>query len=273
MDESFFDEEQRKIQKLLNQAKKRELAQKYGARFSENFAIPPEIESQWLDNIEEYERQFKDARQVTVREFLGGPIFKPFEEIQPKHVESELDTALEFLSLNSIEVDCLAEVTSEDLYRFVTTELMDHEMDDIRVGGFTCHFTYEEFHPNDKYDAKTSAEDFLLNLFEREEDFLKVSFAKDELCDSSGKQITQEQIWNIIHAFYGRYALFTSRAFDCTDCTLAGEYATVRFKGEWTGLRSGSMESVTYKGGFDFRLKRSPYGSYDIIQACLPGFD
>src|SRR3990172_2830920 len=93
-----MDEEQRKIQKLLNQAKKRELAQKYGARFSENSEIPPEVESQWLDNIEEYERQFEDARRGKVREFRGGPMFKPFEEIQPEQVESELDKVLEFLS-------------------------------------------------------------------------------------------------------------------------------------------------------------------------------
>lgn len=268
-----MDEEQRKIQKLLNQAKKRELAQKYGARFSENSEIPPEVESQWLDNIEEYERQFEDARRVKVREFLGGPMFKPFEEIQPEQVESELDKVLEFLSLNSIEVDCLAEVTAEDLYQFVTTELMDHEMDDIRISGFTCHFIYEEFHPNDKYDAKHSAEDFLLNLFGRDTEFLKYNLANEELSDPSGRGITQGEMWSLIRAFYDRYSLFTNRTFDCTDCTVEGEYATVIFQGEWTGLVSGSMESVTLKGGFNLRLKKSPYGGYDIIQVSLPGFD
>jgi len=146
-------------------------------------------------------------------------------------------------------------------------------MDDIRISGFTCHFIYEEFHPNDKYDAKHSAEDFLLNLFGRDTEFLKYNLANEELSDPSGRGITQGEMWSLIRAFYDRYSLFTNRTFDCTDCTVEGEYATVIFQGEWTGLVSGSMESVTLKGGFNLRLKKSPYGGYDIIQVSLPGFD
>lgn len=273
MDESFNDEEQRRIQKTLNQAKKREIAEKYGARFSEESDLDPEIESKWLTGIEEYERQYKNARRVSVREFLGRPKFKPFEEIPTELVDVELDSVLELLSLNNIVVDCLAEVTNEDLYRFVTTELMDHEIDDIRVEGMRCHFIYEEFHPNDKYDAKQCAEDFLWNLFGRHTDFLKHNVANEELSDKSGRRITQEEMWTLIRSFHGRYALFTDHTVDCVDCTLEGEYATARFRGEWSGLKSGSMETVTYKGDFDFRLKKSLYGGYDVIRVCFPGFD
>src|SRR3972149_8494041 len=79
MDE-LFDEEQRKIQKSLNQARKRELAEKYGARFSEESDLDPDIESKWLDSIEAYERQYKDSRRVSVRGFVGRPPFQPLGE-------------------------------------------------------------------------------------------------------------------------------------------------------------------------------------------------
>jgi hypothetical protein len=272
MDE-VFDEEQRKIQKSLNQAKKREMAEKYGAHFSEESDLDPEIESQWLNNIEEYERQYENSRRVSVREFLGSPRFKSFEEIPPEKVDSEVKSLLELLDLHNIVVDCLAEVSSEDLYRFVTTELMEHEIDDIRIEGMKCHFIYEEFHPNDKADAKQCVEEFLWSLFGRHTDFLKHNVANEELCDSSGRRITREEMWNLIRAFHERYALFTDHAVDCVECTLEGNYASVRMKGEWSGLKSGSMESVTYKGDFDFRLKKSPYGGYEILRSMFPGFN
>jgi len=38
------------------------------------------------------------------------------------------------------------------IYKFITEELFDHEMDDIMLPGFVHHFIYEEFHPNHEYD-------------------------------------------------------------------------------------------------------------------------
>jgi len=272
MDE-LFDEEEQKIQKSLNQARKRELAEKYGARFSEESDLDPDIESKWLDSIEAYERQYKDSRRVSVREFVGSPQFKPLGEVPSEELDSELKNILELLELNNIVVDCIAEVSAEDLYLFVTTELMDHEIDDIRIEGMKCHFIYEEFHPNDKYDAQQCAEEFLLHLFARRPNFLRHIIGNEEVSELSGRRITQEGLWKLIHGFYDRYALFTNHTIDCVGCTLEGDLAMVTLRGEWTGLRSGSAESVTYKGDFEFRLKKSPYGGYDILRVTFPGFD
>src|SRR3989304_5174624 len=98
MDESLFNEEQERIQKALNEAKKRELQEKYGAQFSEDrSALPPDIESQWLNHIEEFERQFEHAGRVTLQKFLGNPTFTPLAEIPPDRLESEHRYAFGFL--------------------------------------------------------------------------------------------------------------------------------------------------------------------------------
>lgn len=156
MDESFFDEEQRRIQKALNQAKRRELEKKYGAHFSEGESkAPPHIESEWLNYIEEFERQFENAKRTKIQEFLGFPTFKPIDDIPRERLEAELNSVEEFLSLHDISVDCLADVSDEDFYRFLTTELIDEEIDDISIEGMQHCFIYEEFHPNDEHDTKT----------------------------------------------------------------------------------------------------------------------
>lgn len=240
MNDAYFDEERRRIDKALNEAKKRELEVKYGAQFSEGDSLtPPEIESQWLHYIEEFERQFEHSRRITVREFVGNPRFLPLEEIPPERLETELDNVLEFLSLHHTSVDCLADVSNEELYRFITTELIDEEIDDIKIEGMRHCFIYEEFHPNDQYEAKNTADHFFWDLFERHEEYVVRGFAEDEVYDPLGRRIPREAMEVLIRSFYGRYAVFTSHTFECVGCSLEGEYATVILEGEWSGLIAG----------------------------------
>jgi hypothetical protein len=273
MDEPFSDEEQEGIQKALNLAKKRELQQKYGAHFSEDKSkLPPEVESQWLNYIEEFERQFEHAGRVTLREYLGSPTFIPLGKIRPDRLESELGNVMEFLSLHDIVVDCLDDVSNGELYRFVTTELLDEEIDDIRIEGMRHCFVYEEFHPNDEYDAKMFAEHFLEDLFDRHEEYALNGLAENEVYDPAGRLITREEMADLIRSFHARYAAFTNHTSECAGCSLDGEYATVTFQTEWSGLRAGSMESVSLKGVSELGMKKSPYGGYDVVRASIPGF-
>lgn len=273
MDESLFEEEQDRIEKSLNEAKRRELEEKYGAHFSRDESnLPPKVESDWLDYVMEFERQFENAKQIVILEVLGFPTFKTLDEIPPERLESELDSVLELLSEHNISLDCLAEVSDQDLYRFITTELVYEEIDDMKIDGMRHCFIYEEFHPNDEYDAKRAAEDFVQDLFERHEEFLVTNLSKDEMYDPQGHRITQEAAIDLIRSFYRRFAAFTSHKFECIGCTLEGDYVNASLQGEWLGLVAESMVPVSHKGVCELRMKKSEFGGYDVIQALIPGF-
>lgn len=273
MDESFLDEEQHRIQKALNEAKRREIEEKYGAQFSDDQSkLPPEVESQWLNHIEEFERQFENAKRISIRELLGSPTFRSVDEIPPEKLEAEVERVLDLLSRIDVAVDCLADVSDEDLYRFLTTELINEKIDDIKIEGMKHCFIYEEFHPNDEYDAKSSADQFLWNLFGRHEEHVAQAFAEDEMYDQLGRRITRAEMQNIIRSFYDSYAAFTSNKFECIGCSLEGEYALVTLQGEWAGLKAESLESVSHRGECLLKMKKSPYGGYDLIQVNIPGF-
>lgn len=266
----LFGNQERKIQEALNQAKRLELQQKYGARFPEGSALPPEVEEQWLNNIEEFERQYEHSREITVREFLGNPTFPALEDLPPGNLEEELASALDFLAHNDIAVDCLAEVSNEDLYRFVTVELMQADINDVRIPGMTHHFIYEEFHPNDELDAKSSAEHFLAGLFARDEQRIMETFPREDGDPSTAA--VRRCLKSDIQLFYSRFAAFPHHEFDCTDCRLDGDYATVNLQIRWVGLLSGSLQEVSYDGNCEIRLTKSPYGLYDALQARFRGF-
>jgi hypothetical protein len=274
MEDRSFDREQARIQWALNEAKKQELAQKYGAQFgTAGSHLPPEVESRWLNYVEEFERQFENARRVTVREFVGNPVFKPVSEVPSEHLSSEIESILEFLSLSSIVVDFLCDVAEAEAYRFLTIELMDTETDDVRIEGMNHHFTYEEFHPNDEYDAKMFAEGFLLDLFHRDVDYALKSVAQSELYNANGTPTTVEQMKNEITSFLNHYAAFVSWNFEPVECVVEGDYATVKMQTAWNGLRAGTMESISISGTSTLRMKRNPYGGFDVIQANIAGWN
>lgn len=273
MNDSFFDQEEARIQQALNEAKKREIEERFGARFSdEQSAIPPDVELQWLNYIEEFERQFENAKRITVREYLGFPMFSPLDEIACEELSAALNGVLELLLQNDLIVDCLAEVSDNELYRFITTELVNEEIDDMRIPGMRTVFIYEEYHPNDEYDAKSEAERFLWDLFERHEDFVIESFARDGIFDPSGNQAGIEGIRTLIGAFYRRHAAFTFQKFERCTCALDGQDATVRLEGEWSGVLADSMAPVSHKGVAELRMKKSLYGGYDVVKVSIPGF-
>jgi hypothetical protein len=274
MEEPISEDSNQRIQRALNEAKKRELAERYGAHFSEGSPeLPQDIESRWLEDIEEFERHFENAPRCSVRQLLDFPEFKPLDQIPAGQLEQELDKALDLLTRHNVVVDCLAAVSDEDLYRFITAELLDQEVDNMKMEGWNTCFIYEDFHPNDEYDARSMAEHFLWDLFERNEEQVLNDFSKVELCSSTGRPIGQKAMQDIVRTFYATYAAFTTHKFECDGCKLEGRYATVTGHVGWTGLRGSSMEAASYEGRGTLKMKKSPYGGFDIVQAIIPGFD
>jgi hypothetical protein len=151
---SSGDDLPERAQRIVNELKRKELEERYGAVFSSPDAseIPSEVEAQWLEHIDEFERQFENAAQVLLREFIGSPSVRPLADIPPSEVVAELDALLDLLGENEVVVDFPDEVDDAEAYRFITEELLDEEIDDIRVPGMVLHFMYSEFHPGEDED-------------------------------------------------------------------------------------------------------------------------
>ncbi len=140
-------ESQDTVQEMLNDVKRTELQERYGMQFHRvgNSKAPPEIEAQWLDHVEEFERQFETAEEIPLRQFVGFPETAPIESLAPDAIEDALETLLEHLAKHEVFVDFPDEVEAPEAYRFITEELLDEHVIDIRIPGMRCRFLYEEF--------------------------------------------------------------------------------------------------------------------------------
>ena len=267
------DDFQDRIQRTLNEYKQEELAEKYGAQFSpeSNPNLPPQVEAQWLEYIDEFERQFENATQIPLRELVGSPSTRPLADIPPSELEAELNQLLDLLAEHGVCVDFLHEVETNEAYRFITEELFGEEIDNLRIPGMQQHFIYEEFHPNDKEDARMWAKEFLDAFFGNDGEQLAVVVSDEELRDVHGEPISPTQMRQFMTQFHARHAFISNFVAMPLACEVDGDRATVEIALSWESTPQSLAQTVATRGRALLHLKRSRYGGWDVTQAILPG--
>jgi hypothetical protein len=134
-----------RIQRALNMHKRQFLADKYSARFPpQSMTVPPGVEGRLLDAVAEIEASCAIAGETTVRDYLHCPIARPLEEIPLEELRSELEKLTEFLFEHHIVVLFLGEVVDAAAYQFLSVELMDLMIENVR---FPVWYTVFMYHP------------------------------------------------------------------------------------------------------------------------------
>jgi hypothetical protein len=72
--------------------------------------------------------------------------------------------------------------------------------------------------------------------------------------------------------FRATIAMVSNAEINVTRCKVEGDYATVEAETSWEGLNAETMAIVSASGPSVVRLKRSPYGGWDVIQARVAGW-
>lgn len=153
--------------KFENELLRLKLKLEHGMEMSDTSGLSAQTENQWLNNVYNFEQQFKSAKKATVYEVIGRPAFKKLEELSVKEVTVALRQLLSCMEEKGVALDCSCQYEDALIYKFITEELFNFEMDDISVEGMTHHFIYEEFHPNHDYDLRRHAKEFIENLLTR----------------------------------------------------------------------------------------------------------
>jgi hypothetical protein len=263
--------------KIDNEIKKKELENKYGAHFGQS-NISPELESEWLKNIEQFEQQFNENGQIKVWEFLGRPAYTTVGDLETEKISEELQKLFVCMNEHNIVLDTLCKVEEKELYRFITEELFVHEIDDIRIEGLRTCFTYEEFHPNAEYDICQAYDYFFRMTMAKMEnvggkgyDLLYIDTGY--YIDSNGKNIDKEKVVKTINSYLDSfdYFEFISKEIKSISINKDETDANLTFEIEYKGCFNNSPEFMINKGTGYLRLKSGKYGGWDIYHISLPG--
>lgn len=260
--------EERQVQ-LENEARRRELETKYGAVFTDRNVLPATVEAEWLRNILLFEEQFMSDNYTTIGAVLGHPTTYPVATLTDAQVDVELEQMFDLLAEHSIQLDCLCEVEPRELYRFIVEEFLDEEFIEITAEGWWTFFAYEDYHPNDEYDASFWSEMFLSSLLMDQEHSLKAATE----CDESAREanVLVHELAPRMMVFWSHYAVITERNIDSLACEVNGDNACTQLSVAFTGLLHGCNDPIRTTGRAVLRLTRSPYGGWDVVHASVPG--
>lgn len=256
--------------RMENADRKQQMADEFGASFgTTDKDADPALESEWLNNIEEFERQFENARRIPLRQYLGDPVVKPVSDVSDEMLETELRVLYDLLATNNVALDCICEVPERELYRFIVEELLDEEIDDMHIPGMTCRYIYEEFHPNDVYDVSEALRFLVYELLQSKPEFqahVFYNFSWEKLFTADGQTQSWEELNERINGWFAVRPEVTEAETEIDICTVDGDDAHVEADVRWK-----TAAGVITEGRAVCWLTRSPYGDWRFVQANVPG--
>lgn len=254
-----------------NNLLKVKLQLEHGMRMDHTTELDPELENQWLKSVYAFEQQFTHAKKTKVYDYIGQPPFRKWNTLSAEELRKELQVIQIVMENKGVELDCICEYDDAVIYKFITEELFQQEMDDMRVSGMTCHFIYEEFHPNHDYDLRKQSNEFLEAIFSRpwDSEFNHHLLAPKVLC--SGEDHDRSHISAFIKTFQEAHAAFCVRESYVTDVAIDLELARANVK--MTVSVTGKMKQgdrIRYEGDCSLEfLRMNDYWS--ITRFHVPG--
>lgn len=258
--------------KAENALLKFKLGLEHGMKMNEISELPADVENQWLKNVYAFEQQFKDAKRVTVYDYIGKPEFKKWDTLSHEEVPKELDKIELLLARHNLELDCICTYDKAVIYKFITEELFQHEMDDMRIPGMVYHFIYEEFHPNHDHDLRKDSEAFINTLFTRVWDPEFDTYKLADKVSFSRKEYNHVGISAIIKTFQEAHESFEVETFEVTAVAIESQlaHANVRVNLVWSGKMKPNT-IVRHHGPCVFRFVRE-HESWSLAEFSIPGF-
>ena len=237
--------------------------------------LPPEIEHQFLKNVQEFEEAWKNAKPIKVYDFIGRPDYRAVNTLKAEEIPLELEQLMNTMKLNNICLHIDGQYDPAIIYRFITEELFEFETDDMRVPGMIQNFTYEEFYPNHTLDIQRRTMDFFEDWFERKFDEFSWELS-DVLVLPDGVTLSKHEVLAKIQNVFECYTLFSNVKFALGETS----YQFEEEKGTGLGHSEGFVkysaimengEAVLIEGPFKLYMSNE-CNWWNIFYFVFPGF-
>lgn len=254
-----------------NELLKLKMKAETGASLQGSENLPPEIENEFMKSVLEFEKTYSQSAQTSVFNILHQPVVRNLRTIKRNELKSELKKLLDLYNANNIAIDCISEVNDRDLYRFLSEELMQHEMDDFALPGWITHFIYEEFHPNDKHDLESLTNDFIKSVLSNDKEFRFYETSVHETMKSKGKKnISSPKAIQLIEAFRNSYDHFGTCKISIGEVLFSKKRAAV--KAHVTYKATLDHTELLFQGDAFLKFMNREPGFWVVSQFSIPGF-
>ncbi len=251
-----------------NELLKLKLQAEFGMEKMKN-PLDDKMQNDWLNYIYNFEKQHAENKLVKLYDFIGKPPFKKADELTEEELTQELDTMIEVLQKNGINLDTICEYDEEVIYKFITEELFEHEMDDMRIEGMMHCFIYEEFHPNHDYDIRARADEFIESLITKKWDHFMNSVILASEVYYNENLYDQEQFKPIIEAFQNEHSKLELHKWEINSASFDMETETATLEGKIK--YESKTTSQIFEGNVNLEMKLE-YDCWSVSRVVIPGF-
>ena len=208
-----------------NEITKLKIQAEFGINLDNTGNLNPAVENIWLNQILEHERTMVNNNKITVSDFLESPVFRPIAEIDDDELVGELQKLMELLQEKKMVVDSVCNIEDREMYRFITEELFQVETDSCLPKNMIVCYIYEEFHPNDEYDLKRYAEEFVNSMTNKDINLLHGFL----LSDNEDEKVKQENLLRRLNLFRDAFEKIELEDFEISSVKIDTETAEVLF--------------------------------------------
>ena len=199
--------------------------------------LSPKMENMVLSRVLRFEEAKQNAKEVTVHEIIGSPDFIKSGELNDDDLAAEILRIEKIMGEHQVMCDSVCGVDDRLFYQFITEELFNLKVTDIRVPGMTLCFTYEEFHPNHEYDTGRLTKEIIESFVENR--------LKGEIQDVIYKKVSN---MSDLICFRNLLLEVLDHQSEIISFIENGNLATVRFRLSYKGLIIKGHEPLSYEG-------------------------
>lgn len=274
-DENFSDDPQENL-RVENEILKLKMQAERAAVFGGNMEdLPPEVEAEFLKNVQLFEDSFDKAKLVTIYECIGNPSFKKVDELNPEEVKDQLRRIMEMMHSKNIILDVQGQYELSVIYKFITEELFLEKIREVNFPGYMHSFIYEEFYPNHNINIGNTAQAFLNHWFEKGFDENSFELA-GQLVTADGKIFSREEVIAKLNNCQNSYPGFSNIKFKGSDTSFEWSEEEKKGMGHAEGMFSydaviESSETIHIEGPFKLYMINEN-GYWQIFYFVFPGF-
>lgn len=258
-------------QRIENELKALNLELNHGAtHFFASDDAPPELVSQFLDNVAQFEEAHAKGERVPVRQFAQiGPL-PAAEELDEAELEPRIKALLGQLEAKGISIDRPEHLSARGYYHFLTEEFLKEEVTNCAVPGMIHGFLYSELRHDGPEFIRDRVEETLLDLLNLGGEFEGRWLS--EHCRNQTEAITKAQALESIHLFRSRYASITPIAFQPQEARRTHDAMYLFFGIAWEGRPPNGGEPERHEGIGVSQVDWED-GEWRVQGLMMPGFE
>jgi hypothetical protein len=276
--EEKFSEDPEENLRIENELMKIKLKAQYGDAFQmDNSAeLPPAVENQFLKNILAFEESYNKGDFVTVYDRIGKPDYTSVEEMDDAALKEGVKYLLELLQQHQINLD-FSDGPYDDatVYRFITEELFNQEVEKDPVDGMIMGYIYEEFHPNHKAAIERCTHQFLKEWFSRS--FTDNEFIlSQDITTAAGTQMPRTELLEKLQLFFDAFKNFSNDGYTIDETSFELQPENERGLAFAEGMLKydaeiDNNEVIHFEGPYKLYLQME-YNEWSVFYFVMPGF-